>query len=79
MMAITIRNVEEHQKMLSELKLLTHKNTMSSSLLHGGYLALEYHDKYQRQCIENSSLRNELYLLKSKVDSYFSALDALRS
>lgn len=78
-MAITIRNVEEHEKMLSELKLLTQKNTMSSSLLHGGYLALEYQDKYQRQCIENTRLLNELYSLKSKVSSYVSALDDLRS
>lgn len=78
-MAITIRNTEEHEKMLSELKQLTNINTMSKALVEGGYLAIQYHDKYKREAIENQKLRNELSTLRRKVNNYLSALSDLQN
>ncbi|WGY45913.1 hypothetical protein J0X00_04665 [Vibrio sp. ABG19] len=78
-MAITIRDTEQHDKMLSDLKELTRIPTMSKSLIKGGYLALQYHDLYQRERSENERLRDELRSLRNRVDGFVSAFDALKT
>lgn len=78
-MAITIRDTEQHDKMLSDLKDLTRIPTMSKSLIKGGYLALQYHDLYQRERRENEKLKDELRDLRYRVDVFVSAFDALKS
>lgn len=78
-MAITIRDTEQHDKMLSDLKELTRIPTMSKSLIKGGYLALQYHDLYQRERSENERLKDELRSLRNRVDGFVSAFDALKA
>ncbi|WP_135382165.1 hypothetical protein [Vibrio tasmaniensis] len=78
-MAITIRNTEEHEQMLLEVKELTNINTMSKALIKSGYLAIDYHNKYKKSAAENEKLRRELYQLKNKISNYVTALDDLRA
>lgn len=77
-MAITIRDVEQHDKMLSDLKGLTGESTASKSLVKGGYLALDYHDKFRKQSQRVSELENELRLLRRDVSDFFRSFDRLK-
>lgn len=77
-MAITIRDIDNHQLMLSQLKELTELPTMSKSLIQGGYLALQYHQLYQQQQEENQKLCSELESLRAKVDGFVDAFEALK-
>ncbi|ENY8011308.1 hypothetical protein ACF1UB_002315 [Vibrio fluvialis] len=78
-MAITIRDTEQHEKMLSDLKDLTKIPTMSKSLIQGGYLALRYHNLYEQERRENERLKAELRSLRDKVDVFVTAFDALKA
>ena len=78
-MAITIRETDKHEKMLSELKSLTVKATASGSLIEGGYIAIKYHDLYKKELIKSKQLANQLNVLERKVDNYLSSLDSLRT
>lgn len=78
-MAITIRDTEQHEKMLSDLKDLTKIPTMSKSLIQGGYLALRYHTLYEQERQENERLKAELRSLRGKVDVFVTAFDSLKA
>ncbi|WP_029847877.1 hypothetical protein [Vibrio parahaemolyticus] len=78
-MAITIRDIQEHEEMLSRLKEQTGTSTMSKALLKGGYDALKFKELYLAECNKNKKLRDELYRSSEAVGDYFDALDGLRS
>ncbi|MCZ4387625.1 hypothetical protein O4H46_04815 [Vibrio alginolyticus] len=78
-MAITIRDIQEHEEMLSRLKEQTGTSTMSKALLKGGYDALKFKDLYLAECNKNKKLRDELYRSSEAVGDYLDALDGLRS
>lgn len=77
-MAITIRDTDKHEVMLSELKELTRTSTMSKALLQGGYDALKYHNMYREEERENQRLRSELYDLKCKVGDFLNSYESLK-
>ena len=79
MMAITIRDIQEHEEMLSRLKEQTGTSTMSKALLKGGYDALKFKELYLAECNKNKKLRDELYRSSEAVGDYLDALDGLRS
>ncbi|EGR0527095.1 hypothetical protein BBM61_11135 [Vibrio parahaemolyticus] len=78
-MAITIRDIQEHEEMLSRLKEQTGTSTMSKALLKGGYDALKFKELYLAECNKNKKLRDELYRSSEAVGDYLNALDGLRS
>ncbi|EGQ9359621.1 hypothetical protein HJ082_03840 [Vibrio parahaemolyticus] len=78
-MAITIRDIQEHEEMLSRLKEQTGTSTMSKALLKGGYDALKFKELYLAECNKNKKLRDELYRSSEAVGDYLDALDGLRS
>ena len=77
-MAITIRDLDNHKKMIDELKTLSSKGTASGALIEGGYLALKYHEWLKLERIKTEKLQRKLYKLEGKVDAYLSALSNLR-
>ncbi len=78
MMAITIRDTQEHTEMLSQLKEQTGTSTMSKALLEGGYDALKYKELYLAERRKNEQLRGELYRHTEAINDYVGALDSLR-
>lgn len=78
MMAITIRDTTEHEKMLSDLKDQTNTSTMSKALIKGGYEALKYRELYLSELHKNEQLRDELYRNGKAVSGYLDALDGLK-
>lgn len=78
MMAITIRDTQEHAEMLSQLKEQTQTSTMSKALLKGGYDALKYKELYLAERKKNEKLRDELYNHSEAIRDYVGALDSLR-
>ena len=70
-MAITIRDTEKHEKMLTELKALTNKATASGSLIEGGYMSVKYHAMYTNEKKRNEQLTRQLNELERKVQRYF--------
>ncbi|EDP60030.1 hypothetical protein AND4_08369 [Vibrio sp. AND4] len=79
MMAITIRDTQEHETMLSQLKEQTSTATMSKALLKGGYDALRYKKLYLAECEKNEKLQDELYNHSEAISDYVNALDGLRN
>nr|WP_319534122.1 hypothetical protein [uncultured Vibrio sp.] len=77
-MAITIRNTEKHEKMLSELKAQTGNSTSTKALIDGGYEALKYYELYQKERAENQRLRNKLYNTNSAVSDFLNSLSELQ-
>lgn len=77
-MAITIRDIEKHEEMISELKILTNSKTASGALLDGGYAALKYKSQYDSELIRNRRLEDELNALKRKINNYLYALHELQ-
>ena len=78
MMAITIRDTTEHEKMLSDLKDQTNTSTMSKALIKGGYDALRYKELYLAECHKNKQLRDKLYDNNQAVSDFLDALDGLK-
>ncbi|WP_374080945.1 hypothetical protein, partial [Vibrio diabolicus] len=78
MMAITIRDTSEHEKMLSDLKEQTNTSTMSKALIKGGYDALRYKELYLAECDKNKRLREKLYDNNQAVSEFLDALDGLK-
>lgn len=78
MMAITIRDTSEHEKMLSDLKEQTNTSTMSKALIKGGYDALKYKELYLSECHKNKQLREKLYDNNQAVSEFLDALDGLK-
>ncbi len=76
-MAITIRDTEKHEDMLSELATLTGQSTKSKALINGGYQAIKYAEMYRLEKERKDKLQRELYDLRSKVERYVSALTSL--
>jgi hypothetical protein len=79
MMAITIRDTEKHEEMLSKLKELTKTSTMSKALVQGGYDALKYQELYQKERMLNEKLKRKLYDNELVVNDYLDALKGLQS
>lgn len=77
-MAITIRNTEEHQEMLDELKKQTNNSTSTKALIDGGYQALKYYELYQKERAENQRLRNKLCNTNSAISDFLDSFDELR-
>lgn len=77
-MAITIRNVDEHEKMLSDLKKQTNTKTMSAALIKGGYDALSYKQKYEEQLKINRELQSDFYDLRSGVNDFMQSFEELK-
>ncbi len=77
MMAITIRNTDEHKEMLDSLSELTEQTTMSKALIKGGYMAISYKDKYESEKERRYELERELRSLRSKANNFVNALKAL--
>ena len=77
-MAITIRDITEHEQMLSDLKKQTNTSTMSKALINGGYDALKYKELYLAECNKNRQLRDELYDSSEAVSDFLDALDSLK-
>ncbi|MCT4347640.1 hypothetical protein [Vibrio sp. NC2] len=78
-MAITIRDTDQHEEMLSKLKELTRTSTMSKALVQGGYDALKYQELYQKERILNEKLKRKLYDNELAVTDYLDALKGLQS
>ncbi|MEZ8109860.1 hypothetical protein ACED56_12320 [Vibrio splendidus] len=78
-MAITIRDTEKHEEMLSKLKELTKTSTMSKALVQGGYDALKYQELYQKERMLNEKLKRKLYDNELAVNDYLDALKGLQS
>ncbi|PFG56162.1 hypothetical protein ATG66_2488 [Vibrio sp. ES.051] len=76
-MAITIRDTEKHEEMLSTLSSLTRQSTKSKALIEGGYTAIRYEQMYKDEKERRERLQRELYDLRSKVNRYVSAFSAL--
>ncbi|HDY7981129.1 hypothetical protein [Vibrio vulnificus] len=66
-MAITIRDTQEHEQMLSKLKQQTGETTLSKALLKGGYEAIRYRE-----------LRSQLYKHHKSISCFFDALNGLK-
>lgn len=79
MMAVTIRNTEEHEKMLDNLKRQTGKTTVSKALIQGGYDALHYRKSYESEKASREQAEQELRALKRKVQQYFTSKADLES
>jgi len=78
MMAITIRDTNEHEQMLSKLKEQTGETTLSKALLKGGYEAIRYRELYLSLKDENQRLQSELYENHKSISRFFDALDGLK-
>ena len=78
-MAITIRDTDQHEVMLSKLKELTRTSTMSKALVQGGYDALKYQELYQKERMLNEKLKRKLYDNELAVTDYLDALKGLQS
>ena len=78
-MAITIRDTDQHEEMLSKLKELTQTSTMSKALVQGGYDALKYQELYQKERMLNEKLKRKLYDNELAVTDYLDALKGLQS
>jgi len=78
MMAITIRDTNEHEQMLSKLKEQTGETTLSKALLKGGYEAIQYRELYLSLKEENRRLQSELYENHKSISRFFYALDGLK-
>lgn len=78
-MAITIRDISEHEGMLSDLKDQTNTKTLSKALIQGGYDALKYRELYLAECDRNKQLNRKLYDNSVIVNGFVDALDSLRS
>ncbi|HHX8571344.1 TPA: hypothetical protein ACVO0S_004620 [Vibrio alginolyticus] len=77
MMAITIRNTDEHKEMLDSLSELTEQTTMSKALIKGGYMAISYKERYELEKERRYELEHELRVLRSKTSNFVNALNAL--
>ena len=77
-MAITIRDTNEHEQMLSKLKEQTRETTLSKALLKGGYEAIRYRELYLSQKEQNQRLQTELYEKHITISRFFDALDGLK-
>ncbi|EPJ0261955.1 hypothetical protein ACTBKU_001781 [Vibrio parahaemolyticus] len=77
MMAITIRNTDEHKEMLDALSELTEQTTMSKALIKGGYMAISYKERYELEKERRYELEHELRVLRSKTNNFVNALNAL--
>ncbi|MEK2409134.1 hypothetical protein ACEWBT_05295 [Vibrio parahaemolyticus] len=77
MMAITIRNTDEHKEMLDALSELTEQTTMSKALIKGGYMAISYKERYELEKERRYELEHELRVLRSKANNFVNALKAL--
>ncbi|MCW8345980.1 hypothetical protein MD535_08160 [Vibrio sp. ZSDZ65] len=77
-MAITIRDTEQHQDMLDQIKTLTKQTTMSGALIKAGYAAIKYNELSERQSKEIQALYAELRQLKSKITTFNNALENLK-
>ena len=78
-MAITIRDTDQHEEMLSKLKELTRPSTLSKALVQGGYDALKYQELYQKERMLNEKLKRKLYDNELAVTDYLDALKGLQS
>ncbi|WP_146442851.1 hypothetical protein [Vibrio kanaloae] len=78
-MAITIRDTDQHEEMLSKLKELTRTSTMSKALVQGGYDALKFQELYQKERMLNEKLKRKLYDNELAVTDYLDALKGLQS
>ena len=76
-MAITIRDTDQHEEMLSKLKELTRTSTMSKALVQGGYDALKYQELYQKERMLNEKLKRKLYDNELAVTDYLDALKVM--
>ena len=79
MMAVTIRNTEEHEKMLDDLKRLTNTNAVSKALIQGGYEAIRYQDWYKTEKAQRERVERELKDLQRKVRQYFEVKSELEA
>ncbi|EGR0441727.1 hypothetical protein [Vibrio tarriae] len=77
-MAITIRDTNQHEQMLSKLKEQTRETTLSKALLKGGYEAIRYRELYLSQKEQNQRLQTELYEKHIAISRFFDALDGLK-
>lgn len=78
-MALTIRDTEEHDKMLETLKKLTGQKAASKAVIDGGYLAVEKSKVCDRQEETIRKLERELSDLKWQVKDFFGSMDKLRT
>ncbi|WP_258231647.1 hypothetical protein [Vibrio vulnificus] len=78
MMAITIRDTQEHEQMLSKLKQQTGETTLSKALLKGGYEAIRYRELCASQQQQIDELRSQLYKHHKSISCFFDALDGLK-
>ncbi|MBE3898731.1 hypothetical protein HJ158_05785 [Vibrio parahaemolyticus] len=77
MMAITIRNTDDHKEMLDALSELTEQTTMSKALIKGGYMAISYKERYELEKERRCELEHELRVLRSKANNFVNALKSL--
>ncbi|EGR0048777.1 hypothetical protein FR265_14135 [Vibrio vulnificus] len=77
-MAITIRDTNEHEQMLSKLKEQTGETTLSKALLKGGYEAIRYRELCASQQDQIDELRSQLYDKSRAICGFLDSLDKLR-
>jgi predicted RNA-binding protein len=73
----TLRISEEESKMLSELKILTNKNSDSAVIRHLITTYKDLTDQYKEERTANRNLEIQLEQMSHKVKAFLKALDAL--
>ncbi|MYM61616.1 hypothetical protein GTG28_20660 [Vibrio sp. OCN044] len=76
-MAVTVRKLEEHTKMMDELKELTGEKTASAALIKAGYIALEQTKLAEKRKNELQDLKWEHKKKTRKITAFLEALESL--
>ncbi len=77
LMALTIRDVDQHYYMIESLKSLTESNVTTKALIKGGYLAVDLGQQLEDERIKRIKAETELKELKEKFAAYIKSKDEL--